>query len=437
MKKVLIITYYWPPVGGVAVQRWVKMAKYFRSFGWEPLIYTALDGEVPVVDHSLESSVPEGITVIRRPILEPYNLYRKLLGFKKEEKINAAFLQEKKKQGLLQDAAIWIRGNFFIPDARKFWVKPSIKFLSEYLLDNPVDAIISTGPPHSMHLIGAGLKKKLNIPWVADFRDPWTKIDYYHELKLSKRADKKHHRLEKEVLTFADKVVVVSWNWANDFNKLNNGNTIVITNGYDDDDFVNGNIPLYDGFLLHHAGMINNKRNPEKLWAALEALVAENEGFKNDLKIMFTGKADYSVLESIKNYHLENYFSQSEHLPHKEAVYSMQRSPVLLLLLNDTQDILGRIPAKLFEYLAAHRPILAIGNSKGDAAKIIRETNSGVFAELDNEDDIREKLLSLYNKYKSGNLIFENKGIDIYSRKENARQFAALLDSLQKEAANT
>ena len=171
-KKVLIITYYWPPGGGAGVQRWLKFAKYLRDFGWEPVIYTPENGEMPVVDLSLQKDVPQGLAVIKQPIWEPYNSYKKFIGQGKEEKINTGFLTENKKPKLAEKIAVWIRGNYFIPDARKFWIKPSVKFLSEYLHHHPVSAIISTGPPHSMHLIALKLKKKLNLPWMADFRDP-------------------------------------------------------------------------------------------------------------------------------------------------------------------------------------------------------------------------------------------------------------------------
>ena len=430
LKKVLIITYYWPPSGGVAVQRWVKMSKFLRDFGWEPVIYTAENAEMPVIDHSLEASIPEGITVIKRPIWEPYDLYKRFLGYKKQEKIGAGFLQEKKKRGSLQKFSIWVRGNFFIPDARKFWIKPSIKFLTEYLQKNPVDAIISSGPPHSMHLIAMGIKDKLNIPWVADFRDPWTKIDYYNELNLSEYADKKHHALEKKVLRFADKVVTVSNHWASDFNLINNNNTEVITNGFDEDDF-NKNVNEIDpGFILHHSGMINKARNPELLWEVLSELRKENEEFNTALKIQLTGNIDFTVSESIINNNLQDKLVHIEHLPHNEAVQAMQRSPVLLLLLNDSHDILGRIPAKLFEYLAAKRPVLVIGNTAGDSAAIIKDTNAGVVAEMNNKNDIKEKILLLFEQYKSGRLNINSFGIEKYARKENAKRFAEILDEI-------
>jgi len=435
LKKVLIITYYWPPSGGVAVQRWVKMSKFLREFGWEPVIYTAENAEMPVVDHSLEASIPEGITVIKLPIWEPYDLYKRFLGYKKQEKIGAGFLQEKKKHGALQKFSIWVRGNFFIPDARKFWIKPSVKFLSAYLKKNPVDAIISSGPPHSMHLIAMGVKDKLNIPWVADFRDPWTKIDYYNELNLSNYADKKHHFLEQKVLRKADKVVTVSKHWAADFNIINNNNTKVITNGFDDDDF-NKNVDVIDpGFILHHSGMINKARNPELLWQVLSELRMENEDFNNALKIQLTGNIDFTVAESISRNKLQDKLVHVDHLPHNEAVQAMQRSPVLLLLLNDSHDILGRIPAKLFEYLAAKRPVLVIGNAAGDAAAIIQETNAGVVAEMNNKNDIKEKILFLFGQYKSGQLKINSLGIEKYARKENAKSFAEILDGIYNTSA--
>ena len=191
MNRVLIISYYWPPSGGAGVQRWLKFSKYLRDFGWEPVIYTPENPESPDVDKSLLKDIPPGIEVIKKQIWEPYDAYKRFIGQKKDEKIQAGFLSEKKRNPLFENISVWIRGNFFIPDARRFWIKPSIRFLIKYLAAHPVNAIVSTGPPHSMHLIALGLKKKLNIPWLADFRDPWTTIDFYHQLHLTRQADKK------------------------------------------------------------------------------------------------------------------------------------------------------------------------------------------------------------------------------------------------------
>jgi hypothetical protein len=201
MKKVLILTYYWPPSGGAGVQRWLKFVKYLRNFGWEPVVYTALNGEMPVIDLSLEKDVPKDITILKTKIWEPYSIYKTFIGRKKDEKINASFLSETKKKSFAEKISVWIRGNYFIPDARKYWIKPSIKYLTDYLNKNKIDVIISTGPPHSMHLIALGLKQHFpNIKWMADFRDPWTNIDFYSELMLSESADRKHKDLELNFL---------------------------------------------------------------------------------------------------------------------------------------------------------------------------------------------------------------------------------------------
>ena len=195
MKRVLIITYYWPPSGGSGVQRWLKMSKYLPENGWQPVIYTPEDGEFPIIDTSLEKDVCPEAEVVKRPIVEPYTLYKRFVGMRAEEKVKVGFTDESGKQkGWKARLSMWIRGNLFIPDARCWWIRPSVRFLLKYLKDNPVDAIISTGPPHSMHLIALRLKAKLGLPWIADFRDPWTDIDFYNELRLTQWADCKHHR---------------------------------------------------------------------------------------------------------------------------------------------------------------------------------------------------------------------------------------------------
>ncbi len=412
------------------MQRWVKMVRYLRRYGWDPIIYTAENGEHAVLDLTLEATLPPDLEVIRRPIWEPYGWYRKVLGLKKEEKVNAAFLQEKKKPGKLQELAVWVRGNFFIPDARKFWIRPSVRYLTDYLRSHPVDAIISTGPPHSMHLIAMGVKRNLGIPWIADFRDPWTRIDYYTELHLSKWADAQHHRLERSVVTTADKVVTVSPDWANEFNRINDGNTVVVTNGYDEEDFPDEPINAPGTFSIHHVGMINKARNPAVLWQALSELCAADPVFKNDLVISFTGKNDHSVDEMLQTYALTENSKHYGQVDHPIAIRHMRSAAVLLLLVNDAQDIRGRIPAKLFEYLAARRPVLAIGDTQGDAAHILQETQAGVMLGLQDKQAVKDTVMRYYADWKAQRLSVPPVDITRYSRKQLAAAYARLLDAL-------
>lgn len=429
-KRVLIITYYWPPSGGSGVQRWLKTVKYLRSFGWEPIVYTADAGEAPSIDNSLEKDIPLGIEVIKQPIWEPYSIYKKLIGHKKEQRINTGFLTETTKPKWKEKLSVWVRGNFFIPDARCFWIKPSINYLQNYLRTHPVDAIVSTGPPHSMHLIAKGLKEKLGTPWLADFRDPWTDIDFYHQLMLTSFADAKHKRLEKEVLTLADAVVTVSWNWAKDVKKIVNRSVSVVTNGFDEDDFNYKSKKVYDGFLFHHIGAMNKDRNPHNFWKALREICVTLPGFKDDLKIKLTGKNDITVIQSIKENGLEFCTEKIDYLPHQEVVGSLSQSPILLLPLNDTPNTLGIIPGKLFEYLAAKRPIFAIGSLNGDTARIINETQAGSIVGFQDYESTKNAILKFYTDYKNGQLkLNSEKSIDNYSRKNCT---AAIVEILNK-----
>jgi len=432
MKKVLIITYYWPPSGGAGVQRWLKFAKYLREFGWEPIIYTPENPEAPVRDSSLEKDIPDNLTVIKRKIWEPYTAYKKFIGQKKEQKINAGFLSENKKPKLSEIFSVWIRGNFFIPDARKFWIKPSIKFLTNYLKNNPVDAIISTGPPHSMHMIALGLKHRLGIPWLADFRDPWTNIDFYDKLKLTSWADSIHKRMENEVLLRADKVVTVSWNWAVDFKKIFDREINIVTNGFDESDFDNINQELSSKFSIVHIGAMNKDRNPVNLWKVISLLVENNASFKNDIEIILIGKNDISVFESIKDNNLKPYLQTIDYLPHKEVLDFASRAQLLLLPLNNTPNVLGIIPGKIFEYLAAKRPILCIGPVNGDSARIITKTQAGSVIDYKDMDKLFKELNKYYKLFQKDSLFVKPMEIKEFSRRNLCGQIVKLLTQISK-----
>ncbi|MFA6922837.1 MAG: glycosyltransferase family 4 protein [Bacteroidales bacterium] len=431
MKKVLIITYYWPPAGGAGVQRWLKFTKYLRDFGWEPVIYTPENPEVPEEDNSLLKDIPENITVLKLPIWEPYHIYKKIIGQKKTQKINSAFLSETKKPKFTEQISVWIRGNFFIPDARKFWIKPSVKFLSTSLKQNPVDAIISTGPPHSMHLIALQLQKKLNIPWLADFRDPWTNIDFYKDLKLTGRADKKHHKLELEVLKNATSIITIGKTIAGDFKNIFNRKYEVITNGYDTDDVAIGNIELDKKFSIAHIGTLVKTRNPVALWKALKELI-QNQEFADALEIKLVGKVDYFVKQSIEEFNLTEFIKRIDYMPHSEVIKFQQESQVLLLLINDTPNAKSILTGKFFEYLSAKRPILCIGTTEGDAAEILKETNSGLISDFNDVEILKKNIMEFYNKYKENKLVSENKGIEKYSRLELTKKLAVVLHNIAK-----
>ena len=427
-KRVLIITYYWPPGTGAGVFRWLKFCKYLRDYGWEPVVYTPENPEAQGTDLTLEEDVPEGMTIIRRPIREPYGIYKALTGRRKEEKIQSGFLSEGRKPNPADKAAAWIRGNFFIPDARKFWIRPSVNFLREWLKDNPVDVMVSTGPPHSMHMIALELKKQTGLPWLADFRDPWTQIDFYDKLMLTGLADKKHRKLEKQVLNTADSVVTVSRGCARGLKEIAKKPVEVISNGFDPDDF--SNLPTFQHkkFSLTHMGSMNADRNHESLWQAVSHLRDNLASFPHDLTLRFIGKTDYSVKEHLKKHNLLSHSEFIAPLPHRKALEKAADSAVLLLPLNNTPNAASITTGKLFEYLGLRRPILCIGPVDGDAARIIRETQSGQTVGFDDQEGLVDILLSWYELFLKGKLQTSGTDSEKYSRTRQTEQLVSLLE---------
>ncbi|MHB9142154.1 MAG: glycosyltransferase [Paludibacter sp.] len=430
MKKVLIITYYWIPSGGSGVQRWVKFAKYLRDFGWEPIIYTPLNPEFPSIDHSFEKDITNDITVLKTPIWEPYNFYRKLAR-RKNEPINAGFISENKKHGWKDKLSVWIRGNFLIPDPRKFWVRPSVNYLTNYLKSNPVDAIITTGPPHSMHLIGLGLKSSFpSLPWIADFRDPWTNVYYFKDLKISWFANSVHKRLEKKIIRNADCVLVVSRGMKDEFELLNPKKIEIITNGFDQDDIPEAKLTLDQKFSISHIGLLTERQNPHILWKVLSEICETNSEFKSDLRIQLIGKIDFSVLDSIQKSGLQEQLIKIPYLPHDEAIAKQQSSQVLLLLLLNQAGTKAILTGKLFEYLAAKRPVLAIGSTDGDASAVLKQTGSGFMVDFEDEVTTKQIVLDYYSRYKTNSLIIKLESVEQFSRRSLTGELANLLNSL-------
>ncbi len=427
--KVLIITYYWPPAGGPGVQRWLKFVKYFREFDIEPVVYIPENPTYPLVDDSLLSEIPEGVTIIKHSIFEPYR-FAQFFSKKEANTISKGIIANKEKQSFIQRLLLFIRGNFFIPDARKFWVKPSVKYLTHYLKEHNIDAVITTGPPHSVHLIGKELKQIIGIKWLADFRDPWTTIGYHDKLKLTKKSIQKHKTLEKDVLGVSDHIVVTSFATQKEFAEITTTPISVVTNGYDIEK-VEKTI-LDTNFTISHIGSLLSGRNPIHLWNALSELVRENQAFANLFKLQLVGAVSDDVLSSIKEAGLSDCLMLKGYVPHAEAIKIQRSSQVLLLIEIDSEETKCIIPGKLFEYMVSKRPILAIGPKDADVSRLIYETNSGSFFEYQEYQAIKTQILGYFNQFKKEALISEVDGIEKYSRRELTRKFGDILRHLVK-----
>jgi glycosyltransferase involved in cell wall biosynthesis len=427
--KVLIITYYWPPAGGPGVQRWLKFVKYLPQYGIEPIVYIPENPTYPLLDEGLLAEVNPAVTIIKQRITEPY-AWASAFSRSNTKKISSGIIPNQKKQSLLQRLMLWVRGNLFIPDARVLWVKPSAAYLFKYIEENNIDTIITTGPPHSLHLIGLKLKKQLGVKWVADFRDPWTTIGYHKDLKLTASADKKHRELEKEVLNTADTIIATSPTTKKEFEAITDKPVVVITNGYDVENVTRQT--LDEKFSLAHIGSFLSERNPQILWEALNELIAENPNFKANFQLKLIGAVSQEVLASIAQLGLSAYTKSMGYVPHNEAIAQQRKAQVLLLVEINSEDTRCIIPGKLFEYMVSERPVLAIGPEGSDFADILRSTNTGVFVTYDEKVRLKDAILNYFNHYMSGTLKVNAIGLEHYSRKHLTGQLAMLLNTLHK-----
>jgi hypothetical protein len=423
-KKLLIITYYWPPAGGPGVQRWLKFVKYLPDFDIQPIVYIPDNPTYPIIDEALVSEVSSEAIILKQPIFEPYQIAG-FISKNKIKKISSGIIPNQKKQSFLEKLALWVRGNLFIPDARKYWVKPSVNYLKKYIKENQINAIITSGPPHSLHLIGLQLKSEIGVKWLADFRDPWTTIGYHKSLKLSAFAKRKHKKLERQVLNTADTIIVTSKTTKAEFQAITNQPIEVITNGYDVENVAKQS--LDEKFTLAHIGSFLSDRNPTILWQVIKELIIENEQFAQHFQLKLIGKISQEILDSISKFGLNQNIENLGYVSHKEAIEHQRKSQVLLLIEIDSKDTRSIIPGKLFEYMVSERPIIAIGPKKSDFEEIITITNTGVFFTYDEKEKLKDTINTYFDLYLKKNLKVNALGLEQFSRKNLTEKLAKLV----------
>ncbi|MGV6832540.1 MAG: glycosyltransferase family 4 protein [bacterium] len=423
-KKVLIITYYWPPAGGPGVQRWLKFVKYLGDFEVEPIVCIPENPTYPLEDATLGKEVQKGLQLIKSPINEPYKK-AKLVSKSSTETVSKGIIHQPKNQSLVEKLLLFIRGNFFIPDARKGWIQPTTTLLKETIQKEGIDTIITTGPPHSVHLIGLGLKEALGVRWVADFRDPWTTIGYHKKLKLLPFAKRKHKQLESQVLNTADEILVTSFTTQNEFEAITQQPIAVITNGYDEEE-----VPEQKRtrkFSIMHIGSLLTDRNPKVLWEVLQEMTEEDSIFKSQLELTFVGAISDEVLSSLEAHELSQFANLKGYVSHKSALKYQRKAQVLLLVEINSEETKCIIPGKLFEYIAAKRPILALGPEESDVQHIIRETKAGHYFTYAEKDALKMAIQGYFEDYGKQRLEVNSVGLAKYSRKALTEQLSKII----------
>ena len=428
-KRVLIIAYYWPPSGGSGVQRWVKFCKYLPGEGWEPVVFAPENADYPATDPTMGADLPANLEVLRGPIWEPYAAYRKLTGSKSTEVTEISSGKKSFKQKL----SLWIRANLFVPDPRVGWVRPSVKRLKAYLAEHPVDVIVTTGPPHSVHLIGLKLHKALGTPWIPDFRDPWSRMYYLKYLPMTSLSWKRLRRQEQAVLDGCSTVLACTPLMQEEFQAMTKTPVACITNGYDQDDFSGRLLPRGDKhFNLVHTGLFAADGNPLELWRLLGRMATEDAAFRDALRLRLVGKVDREVLDSIDAAGLSANVVPLGYCDHPTAVREQRAATLLLLPLRNDPQYRPILPGKLFEYLAARRPILGIGQEDGAMARVISSVNAGITADWNNTAAMESFLRKAWEQFLDGGVPAPSGDIGPYSRRATARALAQLLEKVSK-----
>ena len=428
-KKVLIVTYYWPPSGGSGVQRWLKLVKYLPSFGWKPYIYTPENPSFEIRDDTLLADVPPEAVIIRRPIWEPYTLFKTVSKVVGGKPVNQIDMVSADRKSFFQKVSSWVRGNVFIPDPRVMWVAPSYKFLKKYIVENDIKVVVTTGPPHSLHLIGLKLRKKFPaIKWIADFRDPWSEWDLLDTLSLSARAREKHRRLENNVLKNADRVLTIAPFHVTRFGMLGERPVDLLTNGFDEDDFRSIVRVRTTRFTIRHIGQVDELRDPRPFMEELKKLAVSSSDIRDHLYLEFVGPVNTNFKTYVESDEILSGVTKFKPpLRHTDLLQLYGSTDMQLLVLAHTALAPGNLPGKLFEYLASGNFIFGIGPADGDAAAILSQTHAGIMIERSDPVKIGEALLQRFNIWKSG-AAEKDRDVSAFSRRLLAKKLAGFLD---------
>ncbi len=417
MKKVLFITYFWPPSGKASLHWPLAMIKHLPKFGWQPSVLTVKEETFTAPDNSLLNEIDENIEVIKTKTFEPFNIYKKFIGKNKDEQLKASETISQTNKSLTHRISIWIRMNLFIPDARVGWWLFAVNYGNKYLRKNKFDAVISVGPPHTAHLVGNSLSSKFNIPHIPVFIDPWVDIIYYKNFKRSKITLTIDNYLEKKVLRNCKRAVFVTKTMEEDYRKKYDflkSKTGILYWGYSEKYF--GDLITEkentEEITIVHAGNIFDYQNPKEFWKELKRKI--NSGEK--IKIKFIGTVGPVIKQTINEIGLSEFTEYLGFLSYKEMLKHLSQASYLLVCATERRHL----PGKLFEYLRIGKPIIAFGDDNEELKKIIEDAGAGkLYKYSDTAEDIFDK---------GNSFIFDKNKIEIYERKNIAKGLSGILE---------
>lgn len=444
-KHLLFITYYFPPAGGPGVQRVLKFIKYLGDFGWTPVVLVPENPEYQARDESLTKELPKDLIVHRAPIFEPYDLYRTFTGKKKGVSLDVNVIKEAgAKLSPAERFAELIRATFFIPDARIGWYWSAVKMGRALLKQYDLKAIYSSSPPYTPALIARRLSKISGLPWIAGFRDPWTGFHNTPDRWFLPRVIDRS--LERGVFRDA-RLVDVAWEGIREdalgkYPDLPAEKFIHIPNGFDSQDYPVTDIRARakhqksDKFTVTYSGSLYGPRNPASFLAAVRLLLQSGSMRREDVRLRFVGRFGAEIHSMLDAPDVAPMIEKIEYVPHARAVELLLDSDALLLIVDDVPSVAHIVPGKVYEYLGAMRPLIAIAPPGGAIGDLLRETHGGeAVAQFDVEGQARV-LRTLYEAWRvdrtPSGYDMDPAIISRYERREATRQLASLFDRLTR-----
>jgi len=422
-----VITYYWPPAGGPGVQRVLKFVKHLPEYGWQPCVLTVRDGEYPSRDPSLVQEVPADCAVYRTAALEPGPLYRRLVGMRASEPIPVATLA-RTGGGWRRRMSDWIRLNLFVPDAKIGWLPYGVRAGRRVIAREQPDVLLSSSPPATVHLIARRLAQASGLPWVADYRDPWTRIFHYAAAQRTRWAAARDRRLERRTLAAADTRVTINPLVADQLaGEASAGWFRLVPNGFDEDDFPDDpELTPAERFTLCYAGNLTTQQNPARLWRAIANLAARDQTFADTFRFVHLGVMEPAIRREIEAAGVLRFCELRGYVPHAEAIVALRRAHVLLLVIPDAPGNEAIATGKIFEYLATGNFVLGVGPLQGAAARLLEECSAGVMRP--HATSLEEILRERYLSWRRGERWEVDKAaVSRYTRRRLTGELAAIL----------